>query len=120
VGRAGHGPAAAVRLRLLVDEALSADAVQAATNAQRALLQVNVRPSQGEGLRLPQSHGQRDGPSSGVAVCLSAAITLRASVALSGSAVFGRLTAGGSTRVATFRATFPRCEATRSARESTR
>ena len=64
----GHGPAAAVRPRLLVDEALSADAVQAATNAQRTLLQVDVRPPQTEGLRLPQSHGQRDGPPGGDAV----------------------------------------------------
>ncbi len=71
LGGQGHGPAAAVRLRLLVDEALSADAVQAATNAQRALLQVDVRPPQAEGLRLPQSHGQRDGSSGGVAVGLS-------------------------------------------------
>ncbi len=66
--RQGHGPAAVVRPRLLVDEALSGDAVQVATNAQRALPRVDVRPPQAEGLRLPQSHGQRDGPSGGAAV----------------------------------------------------
>ena len=41
-----------------MDEVLSADAVQVATNTQRAL-QVDVRPSQDKGPRLPQSLGQR-------------------------------------------------------------
>jgi len=46
--------------------------------------------------------------------------TRRASSALSGSAVSGRLTAGGSTSVATLRATLSRCAATFNARDSTR
>ena len=50
--RQGHGPAAVVRPRLLVDEALSGDAVQVATNAQRALPQVDVRPPKAWSLRL--------------------------------------------------------------------
>lgn len=48
------------------------------------------------------------------------AITRLASSALSGSADVGRLTDGGSTRVATFLATLPRWEATRRVRDSTR
>jgi hypothetical protein len=46
--RQRQGPAAAIRLRLLVDEALSGDPVQAAPDAQRSRLQIDVRPPQAE------------------------------------------------------------------------
>jgi hypothetical protein len=55
-------PAAAVRLRLLVDQALPCDAVQPPPHGQRSVGQVDVRPSQAQGFRLTQTDCQRHRP----------------------------------------------------------
>ena len=71
LGRQSQSSPAAVGLGLFVDEPVPGDTVQTAPHGQRAVVQVNVRPALAECFRLLKSHGQRNGPSSGVAVGLS-------------------------------------------------
>jgi hypothetical protein len=58
LGGKRQGAAAALGLGLLVDQALPGDPVQAAPHGHCAVGQVDVRPSQAQGLRLTQADCQ--------------------------------------------------------------